>query len=72
MKEYHVTGNQRVKGNFQLYVTCEDSRGWFLWKHFDDLEECYSETFTVPHINDSKIIEVHKDGSKEQVYFYMD
>ena len=33
MKEYHVTGNQRVNGNFELYVEFDDSRGWTLWKN---------------------------------------
>lgn len=30
MKEYHVTGNQRISGNFELYVEFDDSRGWTL------------------------------------------
>ena len=42
MKEYHVTRNQRIKGTFELHVYCDDSRGWFLWDKFDDLEDCYA------------------------------
>lgn len=72
MKEYHVIGNQKVKGNFELYVEFDDSRGWILWGKFNDLEDCYSERFVVPNIHDSKIIEVASDGSKEEVFFYMD
>ncbi len=73
MKEYHVTGNQRVKGKFELYVEFDDSRrGWTLWGNFNDLEDCYSEKFVIPNIHDSKIIEVASDGSREEVFFYMD
>lgn len=72
MKEYHVTGSQRVSGNFELYVEFDDSRGWALWKVFNDLEDCYSERFVVPNLHGSKIIEVASDGSREEVFFYMD
>ncbi len=72
MKKYHVTGNQKVKGNFELYVEFDDSRGWTLWKDFNDLEDCYSERFVIPNLHDSKIVEVASDGSKEEVFFYMD
>lgn len=30
MKKYHVTGNQRVKGNFKLYVKTDDFDCWLL------------------------------------------
>jgi len=72
MKEYHVTGNQKVKGKFKLYVRFNDSNDWVLWEDFNDLEDCYSETFVIPNLHDSKIIEVAKDGSREEVFFYMD
>ena len=72
MKKYHVTGNQKVKGNFELYVEFDDSRDWTLWKDFNVLEDCYSVRFVVPNIHDSKIVEVASDGSKEEVFFYMD
>lgn len=72
MKEYHVIGNQRIKGNFKLYVRFNDSCGWTLWEDFNDLEDCYSETFVVPNLHDSKIIEVARDGSREEVFFYME
>ena len=72
MKEYHVTGNQRVKGNFELYVEFDDCSGWNLYGKFNDLEDCYSEQFVVPNLHDSKIIEIASDGSKEEVFFYMD
>ena len=39
MKEYHVTGNQRVIGNFELYVEFDDCSGWNLYGKFNDLEE---------------------------------
>lgn len=72
VKEYHVTGNQRVKGNFRLYVKIDDFDCWLLWKTFNDLEDCYSEKFVIPNLHDSKIIEVASDGSREEVFFYMD
>lgn len=72
MKEYHVIGNQRVKGNFKLYVKLDDFSCWLLWKKFSDLEDCYSEQFVIPNLHDSKIVEVAEDGSKEEVLFYMD
>lgn len=72
MKKYHVTGNQRVKGNFKLYVRLNDSHDWALWKVFNDLEDCYSEEFVIPNLHDSRIVEVTEDGSREEVFFYMD
>ena len=72
MKEYHVTGNQRVKGNFELYVELDECSGCNLYGKFNDLEDCYSEQFVVPNLHDSKIIEIASDGSKEEVFFYMD
>ena len=72
MKEYHVIGNQKVKGNFELYITFNDSDSWTLWKKFNDLEDCYSERFVIPNLHDSKIIEVADNGSKEEILFYMD
>ena len=72
MKEYHVTGNQRVKGNFKLYVRLNDSYDYTLWKVFNDLEDCYSEKFVIPNLHDSRIVEVTEDGSMEEVFFYMD
>lgn len=72
MKEYHVIGNQKVKGNFELYITFNDSGSWTLWKKFNDLEDCYSERFVIPNLHDSKIIEVADNGSKEEILFYMD
>ena len=72
MKEYHVTGNQRVKGNFELYVELDECSGWNLYGKFNDLEDCYSETFVIPNMHDSKIVEISDDGSKEEVFFYMD
>ena len=72
MKEYHVIGNQRIKGNFELYVEFDDFRGWNLWRRFNDLEDCYSEQFVVPNLHDSKIIEIASNGSREEVFFYMD
>lgn len=72
MKKYHVTGNQRVNGNFELYVMLGDSCAWTLWKVFNDLEDCYSERFVVPNLRNSRIIEVASDGSREEVFFYMD
>ena len=70
MKEYHVTGNQRIKGTFELHVCCDDSRGWFLWDKFDDLEDCYAEKFAVPNLHDSEVFELKEDGStlREQEY----
>ena len=72
MKEYHVTGNQKVSGNFELYIRFNDSDSWTLWKKFNDLEDCYSERFVIPNLHDSKIIEVADNGSKEEILFYMD
>lgn len=72
MKEYHVTGNQRVKGNFELYVEFDDCSGWNLYGKFNDLEDCYSETFVIQNMHDSKIVEISDDGSREEVFFYMD
>ena len=72
MKEYHVTGNQRIKGTFERHVCCDDSRGWFLWDKFDDLEDCYAEKFAVPNLHDCKVFELKEDGSKELVYLYID
>jgi hypothetical protein len=72
MKEYHVIGNQRVNGNFRLYVKIDDFDCWLLWKKFNDLEDCYSEKFVIPNLHDSKIVEVAEDGSREEVLFYMD
>lgn len=72
MKEYHVVGNQRVTGDFKLYVMFNNSNEWTLWKAFNDLEDCYSERFVIPNLYDSKIVEVASDGSTEEVFFYMD
>ena len=72
MKEYHVIGNQRVTGNFKLYVMFNDSNDWTLCKAFNDLEDCYSERFVIPNLYDSKIVEVSSDGSTEEIFFYMD
>ncbi len=72
MKEYHVVGNQRVTGDFKLYVMFNNSNDWTLWKSFNDLEDCYSEKFVIPNLYDSKIVEVVCDGSTEEVLFYMD
>lgn len=43
MNEHHVIGNQKVTGNFKLYVMFNNSNDWTLWKSFNDLEDCYSE-----------------------------
>ena len=72
MREYHVTGNQRVTGNFKLYVMFNNSNEWTLLKSFNDLEDCYSERFVIPNLYDSKIVEVASDGSTEEIFFYMD
>ena len=72
MKEYHVVGNQRVTGNFKLYVMFNNSNEWALRKSFNDLEDCYSERFVIPNLYDSKIVEVASDGSMEEIFFYMD
>ena len=72
MKEYHVVDNQRVTGNFNLYVMFNNSNDSTLWKSFNDLEDCYSEKFVIPNLYDSKIVEVSIDGSTEEVFFYMD
>lgn len=49
-----------------------DSNDWTLWKAFNDLEDCYSERFVIQNLYNSKIVEVASDGSKEEVFFYMD
>ena len=71
MKEYHVLNNERIKGTFNLYCNCDDSRGWFLYGTFNDLEGCWSERFVIPNLCYSKITEVF-NGSEEEVHFYMD
>lgn len=63
MKEYHVIGNQRVTGNFKLYVMFNDSNDWTLWKAYNNLEDCYSEPFVIPNLYDSKIVEAASDDS---------
>ena len=71
MKEYHVTGNQRVTGNFKLYAMFNNSNEWTLLKSFNDLEDCYSERFVILNLSDSKIVEVASDCSTEDIFFYM-
>ncbi len=72
MKEYHVIGNQKVKGNFELYIMFNDSNNWTLWKVFNDLEDYYSERFVIPNLHDSIILDVADDGAREEILFYMD
>ena len=64
-----MIGNQRVIGNFKLYVMFNNSNDWTLWKAFNDLEDCYSERFVIPNLYDSKIVEVASDGSTEEISF---
>ena len=70
MKEYHVICNQRITGNFKLYVMFNNSNDCTLWKSFNDLEDFYSERFVIPNLYHSKIVEVASDGSTENVFLH--